>query len=153
VNEMDIQEVLRYLPHRFPFLLIDRVLECEPGKRIVALKNVTANEPHFVGHFPDRPIMPGVLILEAMAQAAAILGFRTMQQPPDDNSMYYFAGIDNARFKKPVAPGDQLVIEVLALQSRRGITKFSGTARVGGALVTEADLLCALRPVGARAPQ
>lgn len=153
MTEMDIQEVLRYLPHRFPFLLIDRVLECEPGKRIVALKNVTANEPHFVGHFPDRPIMPGVLILEAMAQAAAILGFRTMQEPPDDNSMYYFAGIDNARFKKPVAPGDQLVIEVLALQSRRGITKFSGTARVGGVLVTEADLLCALRPVGARAPQ
>jgi 3-hydroxyacyl-[acyl-carrier-protein] dehydratase len=144
---MDIREVLGYLPHRFPFLLIDRVRECEPGKRIVAIKNVTANEPYFQGHFPDRPIMPGVLILEAMAQAAAILGFRTIEKRPDDDSMYYFAGIDNARFKRPVIPGDQLLIEVLIGPSRRGIGKFSGTARVDGVLVTEADLLCALRPV------
>jgi len=150
VTEMDIRDVLGYLPHRFPFLLIDRVRECEPGKRIVAIKNVTANEPYFQGHFPDRPIMPGVLILEAMAQAAAILGFRTMEKRPDDESMYYFAGIDNARFKKPVIPGDQLVIEVLFGASRRGIGKFSCTARVDGALVTEADLLCALRPVAPR---
>ncbi|MEJ2173459.1 MAG: 3-hydroxyacyl-ACP dehydratase FabZ [bacterium] len=147
---MDIREVLGYLPHRFPFLLIDRVRECEPGKRIVAIKNVTVNEPYFQGHFPDRPIMPGVLILEAMAQAAAILGFRTMEKRPDDESMYYFAGIDNARFKKPVIPGDQLVIEVLFGASRRGIGKFSSTARVEGVLVTEADLLCALRPVAPR---
>lgn len=147
---MDIREVLGYLPHRFPFLLIDRVRECEPGRRIVAIKNVTANEPYFQGHFPDRPIMPGVLILEAMAQAAAILGFRTMEKRPDDESMYYFAGIDNARFKKPVIPGDQLVIEVLFGASRRGIGKFSSTARVDGVLVTEADLLCALRPVAPR---
>jgi 3-hydroxyacyl-[acyl-carrier-protein] dehydratase len=150
VTEMDIREVLGYLPHRFPFLLIDRVRECEPGKRIVAIKNVTVNEPYFQGHFPDRPIMPGVLILEAMAQAAAILGFRTMEKRPDDESMYYFAGIDNARFKKPVIPGDQLVIEVLFGASRRGIGKFSSTARVEGVLVTEADLLCALRPVAPR---
>ena len=147
MSEMDIHEVLRYLPHRFPFLLIDRVRECEPGRRIVAIKNVTANEPHFQGHFPDRPIMPGVLILEAMAQAAAILGFRTMGRRPDDESMYYFAGIDNARFKRPVLPGDQLELELLHVSSRRGVSKFIGTARVGGALVTEAELLCALRPV------
>ncbi len=147
---MDIRDVLNYLPHRFPFLLIDRVRECEPGKRIVAIKNVTANEPHFPGHFPERPIMPGVLILEAMAQAAAILGFRTMDKKPDDESMYYFAGIDNARFKRPVMPGDQLEIEVLFGPTRRGIGKFSCTARVDGALVTEAELICALRPVAPR---
>jgi len=150
VSEMDIRDVLSYLPHRFPFLLIDRVRECEPGKRIVAIKNVTANEPHFPGHFPERPIMPGVLILEAMAQAAAILGFRTMERKPDNESMYYFAGIDNARFKRPVVPGDQLEIEVLFGPTRRGIGKFSCTARVDGALVTEAELLCALRPVTPR---
>lgn len=147
MTEMDIREVLSYLPHRFPFLLIDRIRECEPGRRIVAIKNVTANEPHFQGHFPDRPIMPGVLILEAMAQAAAVLGFRTMGRQPDQTSMYYFAGIDSARFKRPVVPGDQLEIEVLAGVSRQGISKFSCTARVDGALVTEAELLCALRPI------
>jgi len=150
VAEMDIHEVLRYLPHRYPFLLIDRVLECEPGKRIVAIKNVTANEPYFVGHFPGRPIMPGVLILEAMAQAGAILGFRTLEKMPNDDLMYYFAGIDNARFKRPVLPGDRLVLEVLFGATRRGIGKFSCTARVDDALVTEADLLCALRPVELR---
>jgi len=144
---MDIQEVLRYLPHRFPFLLIDRVRECEPGKRIVAIKNVTANEPHFVGHFPDRPIMPGVLILEAMAQAAAILGFRTIQLRPDDNSMYYFAGIDNARFKKPVIPGDQLILEVSIERNVRNVVKYAGKAYVDEALVAEAELLCTLRPI------
>jgi 3-hydroxyacyl-[acyl-carrier-protein] dehydratase len=150
VTEMDIQEVLRYLPHRFPFLLIDRVRSCEPGKRLVAIKNVTANEPHFAGHFPEWPIMPGVLILEAMAQAAAILGFRTMQRMPDKEEMYYFAGIDSARFKKPVLPGDQLELEVELVASRRGIGKYECKARVDGALVTEAVLLCALRPVAAR---
>jgi len=151
VTEMDIREVLNYLPHRFPFLLIDRVRECEPGKRIVAIKNVSMNEPHFPGHFPGRPIMPGVLILEAMAQAAAILGFKTAGKRPDDASMYFFAGIDNARFKRPVVPGDQLEIEVLFGPSRRGVGKFSCKAWVDGILVTEADLLCALRPVGASA--
>lgn len=146
--DMDIHQVLEYLPQRFPILMIDRVLECEPGKRIKALKNVTANEPHFPGHFPRRPVMPGVLILEAMAQAAAILAFRTMGQRPDENSVYYYAGIDNARFKRVVEPGDQLAIEVLLLGSKRGIWKFSCTARVGELLAAEADILCTVRQAG-----
>jgi len=147
--DMDIHQVLEYLPQRFPILMIDRVLECEPGKRIKALKNVTANEPHFPGHFPRRPVMPGVLILEAMAQAAAILAFRTMGQRPDENSVYYYAGIDNARFKRVIEPGDQLTIEVLLLGSKRGIWKFSCTARVGELLAAEADILCTVRQAGA----
>lgn len=146
--DMDIHQVLEYLPQRFPILMIDRVLECEPGKRIKALKNVTANEPHFPGHFPRRPVMPGVLILEAMAQAAAILAFRTMGQRPDENSVYYYAGIDNARFKRVVEPGDQLAIEVLLLGSKRGIWKFSCTAHVGDLLAAEADILCTVRQAG-----
>ncbi len=146
--EMDIHEVLRHLPQRFPLLMIDRVLECEPGKRILALKNVSANEPYFPGHFPHRPVMPGVLILEAMAQAAAILVFQTLGARPDDKSVYYYAGIDNARFKRPVEPGDQLRIEVLILGSKRGIWKFGCSARVGDALATEADILCTVRPTG-----
>ena len=144
--EMDIHEVLTYLPQRFPILMIDRVMECEPGKRILALKNVSANEPYFPGHFPHRPVMPGVLILEAMAQAAGILVFRTLDRKPDDKSVYYYAGIDNARFKRPVEPGDQLMIEVLILGSKRGIWKFGCTARVDGTLVAEADILCTVRP-------
>lgn len=147
--DMDIHQVLEYLPQRFPILMIDRVLECEPGKRIKALKNVTANEPHFPGHFPRRPVMPGVLILEAMAQAAAILAFRTLGLRPDENAVYYYAGIDNARFKRVVEPGDQLLIEVLVLGSKRGIWKFSCTAHVGEALAAEADILCTVRPAGA----
>ena len=147
--DMDIHQVLSHLPHRFPILMIDRVLECEPGKRILALKNVSANEPYFPGHFPHRPVMPGVLILEAMAQAAGILVFRTLGSKPDDKSVYYYAGIDNARFKRPVEPGDQLVIEVLILGSKRGIWKFGCTARVGDFLVAQADILCTVRPVGA----
>ncbi|MDH4192481.1 MAG: 3-hydroxyacyl-ACP dehydratase FabZ, partial [Betaproteobacteria bacterium] len=141
-------EVIKHLPQRYPFLMIDRVKECEPGKRILALKNVTANEPHFPGHFPNRAIMPGVLILEAMAQAAAILGFRTMGEAPDENSVYYYAGIDNARFKKPVVPGDQLEIEVLLVAHKRGVWKFACTARVDAEVVTAAEILCALRSVG-----
>ena len=146
--DMDIHEVLKYLPHRYPFLMIDRVLECEPGKRIVALKNVSINEPHFTGHFPQRPVMPGVLILEAMAQAAAILALRTLGAPPDDKAVYYYAGIDNARFKRPVEPGDQLKIEVAILGSKRGIWKFACAARVGEALAAEADIMCTVRPAG-----
>jgi 3-hydroxyacyl-[acyl-carrier-protein] dehydratase len=146
--EMDIHQVLAHLPQRFPFLMIDKVLECEPGKRIRAVKNVSANEPYFPGHFPGRPVMPGVLILEAMAQAAGILVFRTQNTRPDGNSVYYYAGIDNARFKKPVAPGDQLEIEVTILGSKRGIWKFGCVARVGGAVVTEADILCTVRAAG-----
>ena len=144
--DMDIHQVLSHLPQRFPILMIDRVLECEPGKRILALKNVSANEPYFPGHFPHRPVMPGVLILEAMAQAAGILVFRTLGSKPDDKSVYYYAGIDNARFKRPVEPGDQLMIEVSILGSKRGIWKFGCTARVGDTLVAEADILCTVRP-------
>ncbi len=144
--DMDIHQVLAHLPQRYPILMIDRVLECEPNKRILALKNVSANEPYFPGHFPHRPVMPGVLILEAMAQAAGILVFRTLGRKPDDKSVYYYAGIDNARFKRPVEPGDQLMIEVLILGSKRGIWKFGCTARVGDTLVAEADILCTVRP-------
>ena len=144
--DMDIHQVLAHLPQRFPILMIDRVMECEPGKRILALKNVSANEPYFPGHFPHRPVMPGVLILEAMAQAAGILVFRTLDRKPDDKSVYYYAGIDNARFKRPVEPGDQLMIEVTILGSKRGIWKFGCTARVGDTLVAEADILCTVRP-------
>ena len=146
--EMDIHQVLEHLPQRFPLLMVDRVLECEPGKRILALKNVSANEPYFPGHFPRRPVMPGVLILESMAQAAGILVFRTLGSRPDDKSVYYYAGIDNARFKRPVEPGDQLRIEVVILGSKRGIWKFGCSARVGDVLVAEADILCTVRPAG-----
>jgi 3-hydroxyacyl-[acyl-carrier-protein] dehydratase len=145
MGEMDVHEVLAHLPQRFPFLMVDRVLECEPGKRIVALKNVSVNEPFFPGHFPHRPVMPGVLILEAMAQAAGILVFKTMNAVPDESSVYYYAGIDNARFKKPVVPGDQLVVEVAITASKRGIWKFGCSARVDGGVVAEADILCTVR--------
>ena len=144
---MNTQEILEYLPHRYPFLLIDRVVECELGKRILALKNVSVNEPYFNGHFPYYKVMPGVLIVEAMAQAAAILSFRTMGIKPDDKSVYYFAGIDRARFKKPVMPGDQLVLEVSIVRTVRNVVKYAGKAYVGEALVAEAELLCTLRPI------
>jgi 3-hydroxyacyl-[acyl-carrier-protein] dehydratase len=143
--EMDILEVLAHLPQRYPMLMIDRVREIEPGKRIVALKNVSANEPYFEGHFPGRPIMPGVLILEAMAQAAGILAFRTRDQKPSENIVYYYAGIDGARFKRPVVPGDQLEIEVVILASKRSLWKFGCTARVEGSVVAQAEILCTLR--------
>ena len=149
--EMDIQQVLEHLPQRYPFLMIDRVLELEPGKRIRALKNISANEPYFQGHFPGRPVMPGVLILEAMAQAAGVLVFRTRNELPSENSVYYYAGIDNARFKRPVVPGDQLEIEVTILGSKRGIWKFGCTARVRDAVAAEAEILCSVRPAGVTA--
>ena len=142
---MDIQEILAHLPHRYPMLLVDRVLECEPGKRILAIKNVTINEPFFSGHFPHHPVMPGVLIVEAMAQAAAILSFRTLGTRPDEKSVYYFVGIDEARFKRPVSPGDQLVLEVALERNVRGIWKFDAKARVGEALVAEAKIMCTVR--------
>ncbi|HYD56679.1 MAG TPA: 3-hydroxyacyl-ACP dehydratase FabZ [Burkholderiales bacterium] len=147
--EMDIQEVLAHLPQRYPILMIDRVREFEADKRIVALKNVSANEPYFEGHFPNRPIMPGVLILEAMAQAAGILVFRSRDTKPDPTSMYYYVGIDNARFKKPVVPGDQLEVEVLFERQLRSIYKFSCVARVAGETVAEATILCAVQTIGA----
>jgi 3-hydroxyacyl-[acyl-carrier-protein] dehydratase len=143
--DMDVHEVLAHLPQRFPFLMVDRVLECEPGRRILALKNVSVNEPYFPGHFPRWPVMPGVLILEAMAQAAGILVFRTQGNRPDADSVYYYAGIDKARFKRPVVPGDRLEVEVGILACRRGIWKFSCSARVDGAVVAEAEILCTVR--------
>ena len=145
---MDIHQVLKKLPHRYPFVLVDRVLELEPGVRIKALKNVTINEPFFPGHFPHRPVMPGVLMLEALAQAAALLSFETAGRDPDSNSVYYFAGIDGARFKRPVEPGDQLVLEVQLLRSKAGIYKFSARASVDGELAVEAELMCTMRQVG-----
>ena len=144
---MNIHEILDYLPHRYPFLLIDRVIEIEMGKRIRALKNVSVNEPYFNGHFPYYKVMPGVLVVEAMAQAAAILSFRTMGIKPDDKSVYFFAGIDRARFKKPVMPGDQLVLEVSIERTVRNVVKYAGKAYVGETLVAEAELLCTLRPI------
>jgi 3-hydroxyacyl-[acyl-carrier-protein] dehydratase len=149
--EMDIQEILKHLPQRYPMLMIDRVKALEPGKRIVATKNVSANEPYFQGHFPGRPIMPGVLILEAMAQAAGVLVFSVdaaVQQ--NDRVVYYYVGIDNARFKKPVVPGDQLELEVTLERALRGIGKFTCEARVDGVTVAEATILCSVRPVDQR---
>ncbi|MEJ2180650.1 MAG: 3-hydroxyacyl-ACP dehydratase FabZ [Gammaproteobacteria bacterium] len=147
MNSLDIYDILKHLPHRYPFLLIDRVVDYEPGKTLVAIKNVTHNEPHFPGHFPNRPIMPGVLILEALAQATGILAFKTADRIPDDNSLYYFVGIDNARFKQPVEPGDQLRLEVEFIKQMRGIWKFKGQALVDGKVVCSADLMCAEREV------
>lgn len=142
---MDINEILHYLPHRYPFLLVDRILELEEGKRVLAIKNVTINEPFFPGHFPHLPVMPGVLILEALAQAAAVLSFKTMGQKPDENSVVYFAGIDKARFKRPVTPGDQLLLEVHIIRRMRNIWKYQAVARVDEAMVAEAELICALK--------
>ncbi len=147
MNSLDIYDILKHLPHRYPFLLIDRVVDYEPGKTLVAIKNVTHNEPHFPGHFPNRPIMPGVLILEALAQATGILAFKTADHIPDENSLYYFVGIDNARFKQPVEPGDQLRLEVEFVKQMRGIWKFKGQALVDGKVVCSADLMCAERTV------
>jgi 3-hydroxyacyl-[acyl-carrier-protein] dehydratase len=145
---IDIHEILKRLPHRYPFLLVDRVLELERGKSLRALKNVTMNEPFFVGHFPHRPVMPGVMILEALAQAAAILAFDNIDVRPDDNTVFYFAGIDRARFKRPVEPGDQLMLHVTLDRIKSGIVKFTTEARVGDAVVAEAELMCTMRTVG-----
>lgn len=142
---MDIHEILQYLPHRYPILLVDRVLECEPGKSIVGIKNVSINEPFFQGHFPHHPVMPGVLIIEALAQVSAILSFKTLGIRPDDKSVYYFVGIDDARFKKPVMPGDQLRLESTIERNARGIWKFVTAAKVGDSVVTEARLMCTVR--------
>ncbi len=144
---MDIHEILKYLPHRYPFLLVDRVLEIEPGKEITALKNVTINEPFFNGHFPNHPVMPGVLIIEALAQASAILSFRTMETMPQPDSVYYFVGIDGVRFKKPVMPGDQLILKSSIVRHAQGLWKYAVRAEVDGQLVTEAQLMCTLRSV------
>jgi 3-hydroxyacyl-[acyl-carrier-protein] dehydratase len=148
MTTLDIHQVLKKLPHRYPMLLIDRVLEIEEGRRIRALKNVTINEPFFTGHFPNRPVMPGVLVLEAMAQAAAVLSFQTTGDEPDRNTVYYFVGIDGARFKRPVEPGDQLVLEVTVLRNKAGIFKFAARGTVGYELACEAELMCTTRRIG-----
>ena len=145
MDRMEILEIMRHLPHRYPFLLIDRVLSCDPGKELVAIKNVTMNEPHFSGHFPNFPVMPGVLIVEAMAQASAILAFKSFDLERSANSVYLFVGIDKARFKKPVTPGDQLVIKAQIVRNLRGIWKFTGQAFVEDDLVSEAALMCTMR--------
>ena len=144
---MDVNEIRKYLPHRYPFLLVDRVTELTEGESIVAYKNVTVNEPFFNGHFPDHPVMPGVLIVEAMAQAAGILGFKTMSKTPQDGSIYYFVGSDKLRFKRPVVPGDQLQLEASIISEKRGIWKFDVKATVEGDLVSSAVILCADRKV------
>mgnify|MGYP001172857214 CR=1 FL=1 len=146
-TSFDIREVLRLLPHRYPFLLVDRVLEVEPNVRIRALKNVTINEPFFQGHFPNRPVMPGVLMLEALAQAAALLAFESMGKGVDENSVYYFVGIDGARFKRPVEPGDQLFLDVQMDRNKAGIYKFNAQALVGEELAVSAQLMCTVRQV------
>ena len=146
-DEFDVQEIMRLLPHRYPFLLIDRVLECEPGKEIVALKNVTINEPYFGGHFPNFPVMPGVLIVEAMAQASALLAFKTFDLELSETNVFYFVGIDGARFKKPVTPGDQLIVKAQILRSIKGIWKFTGQAYVDDKVVSQANLMCTMRNV------
>jgi 3-hydroxyacyl-[acyl-carrier-protein] dehydratase len=144
---MDIHRILQRLPHRYPILLVDRVIELEKGVRIKALKNVTINEPYFVGHFPHRPVMPGVLLLEALAQAAALLSFETMGFQLDDNIVYYFAGIDGARFKRPVEPGDQLTLEIELERTRSGVSKYKARALVGNEIAVEAELMCAMRRI------
>ena len=141
MNPLDINQIKKLLPHRYPFLLLDRVVECVPGQSLRAIKNVTINEPFFAGHFPGKPLMPGVLIIEAMAQGAAILGELSGAEPHSDSRLYYLVGVDNARFRKPVEPGDQLVIEIRFLTVRRNIWKFSGTTRVDGNLIASADFL------------
>ena len=145
MSVMTIDEIKEYLPHRYPFLLIDRVVEFEKDTRIVAIKNVTVNEPFFPGHFPHHAVMPGVLIVEAMAQAAAVLSLKSLGHKNDGKWVYYFVGIDGARFKRPVTPGDQLSLEVVAGRNARGMAKFNAVAKVAGAVAAEAELLCALR--------
>lgn len=147
-NTLDIQEIFEYLPHRYPFLLIDRVIDYVPGESLEALKNVTFNEPFFTGHFPGRPIMPGVLIIEAMAQATGILGFKTIEGKPTENSIYYLAGVDKARFKQPVVPGDQIQFKVVLTKQKRNILWFTGVAEVDGVKVASAELMCAVQEVG-----
>ncbi len=140
---MDIEEIMRHLPHRYPFLMVDRVVSCEPGQDIVAYKNVTVNEPFFPGHFPVKPVMPGVLIIEALAQTCGLLAFVTAGGKPSKDSVFYFVGIDNARFRQPVRPGDKLVLKVKLNRRIRTIWKFSARAEVDGKVVASAELMCA----------
>ena len=146
MSEMYIEEIRKFLPHRYPFLLVDRVLECEPGDSIVAIKNISINEPQFTGHFPEQAIMPGVLIIEALAQATGLLGFRTISEEPSDDLLYMLVGVDNVRFKRQVVPGDQLVLKAKIERRSRIIWKFTCEASVDGELCTAANLLCAAAP-------
>jgi 3-hydroxyacyl-[acyl-carrier-protein] dehydratase len=147
MKSLDINQIKQYLPHRYPLLLVDRVLDWESGKQIRAIKNVSVNEEFFNGHFPNKPVMPGVLMIEALAQTAALLAFLTIGQKPDENAVVYFVGIDGARFKRPVEPGDQLVMEVFLDRARAGIYKFKGVTRVGAEVACEAELMCTMRTV------
>lgn len=147
MNSLDINQIKEYLPHRYPLLLVDRVLSWESGKNILAIKNVTINEEFFNGHFPNKPVMPGVMTIEALAQTSALLAFLTMGQKPDENAVVYFLGIDNARFKRPVEPGDQLRMHVDILRQSRGIWKFQARAKVDDQLAVEAELMCTMRSI------
>ena len=149
MGTLNVNEVMRYLPHRYPFLLVDRVLDYEVGKRLTALKNVTINEPFFQGHFPNKPIMPGVLIIEALAQATGLLAFCTQEQEPSDNFIYMLVSVDKARFKRQVEPGDALTLEVELVRRMRGMWKFDAVARVGDDVVATAELMCAGREIEA----
>ncbi|MGM0541265.1 MAG: 3-hydroxyacyl-ACP dehydratase FabZ [Pseudomonadota bacterium] len=144
---MEVKDIFDYLPHRYPFLLVDRVTEFESGKMLKGFKNVTFNEPQFAGHFPDNPIMPGVMIIEAMAQCTGILAFRSQGEKPDGSSLYYLAAVDNCRFRQPAIPGDRLDFEVIALGHKRGIWKFACTTKIDGKVIASADLMCAERKV------
>lgn len=145
--QMNVEEIKEYLPQRYPFLLVDRVVEMELGKSVVAYKNVTVNEPFFVGHFPHQPIMPGVLIIEALAQAAGVLGFKSQEKRPADGYLYYFVGADEVRLRRPVVPGDQLMLEAKVITNKRGIYKFDCRASVGDELVGTMIIMCAERKV------
>ncbi|MCW8932169.1 MAG: 3-hydroxyacyl-ACP dehydratase FabZ [Gammaproteobacteria bacterium] len=145
LNSMDIHDVLEHLPHRYPFLLVDKVIDFVPGKSLLALKNVTYNEPQFTGHFPQKPILPGVLVIEALAQATGILAYKTTNTKPNGDSLYYLVGIDKARFKRPVNPGEQLMLKVEVIKNMRGVWKFNATATVDDQLVASAELMCAER--------
>ena len=142
IESLEINQIMKTLPHRYPFLLIDRVSDYKIGEYLIAIKNVSYNEPCFTGHFPHRPIFPGVLILEAMAQATGVLSFKTMGKEPNQNSLYFFAGVDKARFKKPVVPGDQLQIEVILKKMRQRTVKYDAVARVDGNIVCSAEVMC-----------
>lgn len=144
---IDIHEIQSYLPHRYPFLLIDRVIEYTPGEHLIGIKNITYNEPQFTGHFPQKVIMPGVLILESLAQATGLLAFKTADELSSDKELYYLAGIDNARFKRPVEPGDQLKLAVRLVKHKRNLWKFSGEASVDGEVVVSADIMCVNQPL------
>lgn len=147
MNTIDIHEIQNYLPHRYPFLLIDRVVDYTPGEHLIGIKNITYNEPQFTGHFPQKVIMPGVLILESLAQATGLLAFKTADELSSDKELYYLAGIDNARFKRPVEPGDQLKLEVRLVKHKRNLWKFSGEASVDGEMVVSADIMCVNQPL------